>query len=166
MKKEFYQKMASAVRKKPYGVYLVRWMDRLIVITTAMAYLILLGYLWKTGDFDRLYHALLVPAAGFVGISLFRRFWNAPRPYEEMELTPLIQKKTRGKSFPSRHVFSVFIIGMTFVPFNGELAAGLFLMGAVLAALRVVAGLHYVRDVIAAIVMAVFIGGAGIWFFG
>ena len=55
--------------------------------------------------------ALLVPGISFGAVSLFRWAFRAPRPYEVFETTPVIKKNTKGKSFPSRHVFSIFVIG-------------------------------------------------------
>ncbi|WP_172135098.1 phosphatase PAP2 family protein [Adlercreutzia sp. ZJ473] len=90
-----------------------------------------------------------VPAALFAACSLLRRAVNAPRPYEALPIDPLIKKDTRGKSFPSRHTFSMFAIAaawMTFLPAAGAalMAAGVFMGG-----VRVLGGVHYPRDVVA-----------------
>ena len=57
--------------------------------------------------------AVLVPAVSFVVVTLFRKIVNEPRPYEKYDLPPVIDKDAGGKSFPSRHVFSVFVIAVT-----------------------------------------------------
>lgn len=60
---------------------------------------------------------ILVPAVLFIGLSVFRRLYNAPRPYEALAIDPLIHKDTQGKSFPSRHIFSVFMIAMCWLAY-------------------------------------------------
>ena len=61
----------------------------------------------------------------FVGLSVVRKIINAPRPYEKFDMPPVLEKDTKGKSFPSRHVFSVFIIAMTI--FYEQSGAGVLL---------------------------------------
>ncbi len=161
MKKETYRRLVESVGKSRGAVLLLRWTDKLIVVSTIIGYLLYLACMFALRDFDALYQGLLVPAAGFAGVSIFRRVFPSKRPYEETEIEPLIPKETKGRSFPSRHVFSVFMIGMTYLRFSPGTAACLFLMGAVLSAVRVSAGIHYIKDVAAGALMAVLIGGLG-----
>ena len=93
--------------------------------------------------------SLLVPAISFVLVTIFRKFINAKRPYEKFGIPPVLEKDTKGKSFPSRHVFSVFIIAVTI--FYSHPGAGILLglMGVVMAVIRVLGGVHEPRDVIA-----------------
>jgi membrane-associated phospholipid phosphatase len=159
MKEATYRKMTESVRKIPGTAKLIRYMDRFIVLAVALAYLLLLAYLFGMRDYDMLLRCVLVPGVAFVGVSIFRSLYPSRRPYEELDIEPLIPKETKGKSFPSRHVFSVFIIGMTFGLIRWQAAAVIFGLGVVLGALRVLAGVHYLRDVLAGAVMAVMIGG-------
>ena len=46
-------------------------------------------------------------------VSVSRKIINEPRPYEKYGVPPVLDKDTSGKSFPSRHVFSVFVIAVT-----------------------------------------------------
>lgn len=105
----------------------------------------------------------MVPGISFVVISVFRYLYCAPRPYEVFDLPPVIPKDTRGKSFPSRHVFSIFIIGMTFfwkMPLAGVLigAAGIFM-----AVVRVLGGVHFPKDVIAGAALGILAGLVGFY---
>jgi len=106
---------------------------------------------------ERLSCAVLVPAISFVLLSVGRYIINRPRPYEAFAVPSVINKDTRGKSFPSRHVFSATIIAMTFLFASPWVWLGVvFLMVSVLlAVVRVVSGVHYISDVIAGIVIAV-----------
>lgn len=126
------------------------------------AYPLCLLWLGFHGD-GRWLWALLVPAVSFAAVSVFRYLYNAPRPYELLEIRPLIHKDKRGKSFPSRHVFSVFVIAMTFL-WLSPAAGGCFLVvGVLLAGCRVVGGVHFPRDVIAGALLGILSGVIGYW---
>lgn len=106
---------------------------------------------------------ILVPAVLFIGLSVFRRFYNAPRPYEALAIDPLIHKDTQGKSFPSRHIFSVFMIAMCWLAYCPLVGIALLAGGVVMAVVRVIGGVHYPRDVIAGALVAVLGGILGLW---
>ena len=57
--------------------------------------------------------SIIAPLVGFIAVSVFRYIVNRPRPYEKFDMPPVITKDTHGRSFPSRHVFSAFIIAFT-----------------------------------------------------
>ena len=106
--------------------------------------------------------ALLVPGISFVLVSIFRSRLNAPRPYEMPGAKPpIIKKDALGKSFPSRHVFSIFVIAVTVFwvwPLPGVLTAA---AGALLAWCRVAGGVHFPRDVIAGALIGIGCGLLG-----
>lgn len=95
--------------------------------------------------------AFVVPFASFALLTIVRKTINAPRPYEVFETQPVIPKNTLGKSFPSRHVFSIFVIGTTFLAVAPSPIFGIvvLLLGVALAIVRVCTGLHFPRDVVA-----------------
>ena len=108
-----------------------------------------------------------MPLGSFVILSALRKGINAPRPYEVYETSPLIPKNTKGKSFPSRHVFSIFIIGMTFyyccpAP---ELGIVILILGIFLAILRVVSGVHFIKDVVAGALLGILMAELGFYLF-
>jgi membrane-associated phospholipid phosphatase len=112
---------------------------------------------------SRLLKAVLVPAVSFVLLSLYRRWNNAKRPYEVLDIQPLIQKDTKGKSFPSRHVFSVFVIAMTFLWLKPWLGVVFLAAGVLLAACRVIGGVHWVKDVVVGALAGIVAGLVGFW---
>ena len=132
-------------------------------LLTMAAYPMLLLYLFFSEKYEMLYHTVLVPGVAFVVVSIFRRVYNAPRPYEQMQIRPLIQKDTKGKSFPSRHVFSIFMIGMSFMPVFPVIAGVIFVAGVFLALIRVIGGVHYMHDVIAGALLGILIGFLGFY---
>lgn len=102
--------------------------------------------------------ALVIPAVSFAAVSVFRSLYNAPRPYELLDIHPLIHKDKKGKSFPSRHVFSVFVIAMTFLWLLPPVGVVFLVIGVLLAACRVLGGVHFPRDVIAGALIALLAG--------
>ncbi len=136
-------------------------LDKAITCITVILYIFLLVYAFFQSKYDNgilLYRSILVPAVSFVVVSIFRRIISSPRPYEVYGFAPVLEKNTVGKSFPSRHVFSIFMIAMTYLQISVTMAVVISLMGIVLAAIRVLGGVHFVKDVVAGIAIAVIIG--------
>lgn len=109
------------------------------------------------------WRVLLIPAVAFLVLSLVRRKINAPRPYEVWQITPLLEKDTKGKSFPSRHVFSAAIIAMAVLSVSIPGGVILLIAAGVLSWCRVIAGVHFIKDI--AVGAAVGIGVGLIGFF-
>lgn len=124
------------------------------------AYPLCLGLLWLGRD-PRLWQCVTVPGTGFWAVTLFRRLYNAPRPYEALDIQPLKTKDKRGQSFPSRHVFSVTIIAMTLLWLRPPLGWVFLVLSAVLAWCRVILGVHFPRDVAAGAAAGLLWGAAG-----
>lgn len=104
---------------------------------------------------------LLTCGISFVGLTFFRKAVNAPRPYEVFGISPVIPKDTKGKSFPSRHVFSIFIIAVCSLFLFPAVGAALCVIGVALAALRVATGVHFLKDVLAGALVGIVCGLAG-----
>lgn len=101
---------------------------------------------------------LLIPAVGFALVSALRITVAEPRPYEACEIEQLITKETQGKSFPSRHVFSISIIGMCWLVQSVPVGILILAGGVLMAYARVMGGLHYPRDVVAGYALGVAFG--------
>ena len=113
----------------------------------AALYIFTLFFLFIARDY-RIIMMTCPPAAGFIFISMIRSGINRKRPYEKYDIIPLIEKDTKGHSFPSRHVFSAFAIGVIFVPVSPWFALICLAAGAVIAICRVVSGVHFIIDVV------------------
>ena len=100
----------------------------------------------------------------FVIVTLARRFINAPRPYELYSFYELAPKKKRGSSFPSRHAFSVFVIGTVMAFAYPILGAVTLTLGLVLCTLRVLCGIHFIRDVVTGALLGALSGVIGVLF--
>ena len=111
----------------------------------------------------RLIRFILVPAVGFVIVTLFRKVVGAKRPYEIYDFTPLLNKDTKANSFPSRHVFSNMIIAAAVFWINLPLGVATGSCGVALAVFRVITGVHFPKDVAAGAVIAVLFGWIGFY---
>lgn len=162
MTRENYIKLTSVIRDNPRRIRLIRFLNRLFTGFVFLLYpaLLLLFFLEHDPFLER---AVIVPAVTFVMVTIFRKVYNSPRPYEKFDLPPAIEKETAGKSFPSRHVFSVFIIAMTAFYSDSGMGTALFIIGIALGIIRVVGGVHEPRDVIAGALFAVLSGYIGYW---
>lgn len=150
---------------RPAARAALRAAGRLLPALVYLPYAALLGGLALRGD-ARLARAVWVPAAAFALGSLLRAALNRPRPYEVYGLPPLVEKQTRGKSFPSRHLFSAAVIAAAFWWIEPRLGPAMTAVSALLAAVRVLAGVHFIRDVLAGAALGGALGWLGFWGLG
>lgn len=109
---------------------------------------------------------ILAAAVPFILVSIARRIINAPRPYELYDFYTVPPKAKRGQSFPSRHVFSAFLVAGLAYMISIWLALALVAVGISLATARVFLGIHFIRDVAAGALIGVLSAVLGllIWF--
>ena len=106
---------------------------------------------------------ILTPLTSFIVVSFFRKCIDAKRPYVKYNITPLVKKEKKGESMPSRHVFSITIIAMCWLYIYQPIGIVLLILTIILAAVRVIAGVHFIRDVIAGIAVGILCGFIGLW---
>ena len=75
----------------------------------------------------------------------------------------MIKKDTKGKSMPSRHVFSIFVIAVTVFYFCHPAGIVLGAAGVIMAAARVAGGVHFPADVAVGAAAGIVSGIAGFW---
>lgn len=158
MKQEFYDKLSAPFETSERKKNCLLRVNHILTDVVYLVYPALLLYLIISRD-SRFWRVLFVPAVTFALVTLFRKKYNAPRPYETWPVKPLIPKDTKGNSFPSRHVFSIYIIAMAAWYVWWPLGLILVVAGVFLAAARVIGRVHFVKDVVAGALIAV---GAGI----
>lgn len=130
-----------------------------VLYVSCFAAILIYTYMEEPWDAGML---LLFSAIPFVIVTLVRKFINAPRPYELYPFYEAPPKKKSGQSFPSRHVFSAFIIATLAVSVSIPLAAALFAIGTALAIARVLLGMHFIRDTLAGALIGIISGILGI----
>ena len=150
MTKETYVNITQPFRDNPKMARGIHMANKICTLSMYLAYPLLILYMFWMRDVY-VARVIMVPLDSFIILSVFRYFVNRPRPYEKFELPPVIAKDTKGKSFPSRHVFSAMVIAMTFLLASPWSWLGvLFVVVAVLLAIvRVLSGVHYISDVVA-----------------
>ncbi len=143
-----YEQWAAPLRGRPGVVQVLNIVNRGIVVVFYVAYALLLGWACLNDPW-KLVPLIGVTAVGFAAVSAFRKRFNAPRPYECCTIVPLIARDGAGKSFPSRHAFSAFAIAASWFAASAPVAFALLAAAVVLAACRVLGGVHFPRDVVA-----------------
>lgn len=152
---EWYGHVASNIKNKPFLLRSLRAFNRFMTVVMPMIYLTLLATTYlQEGLGKQVWIYVFVPASGFVILSLLRKKINAPRPYEEWTIKPLLDRDSPGQSMPSRHVFSATIISMAC--FHASLSLGVILLvfSAFLGLVRVLGGVHYPKDVVVGYICA------------
>lgn len=169
MKQETYEFFAKKITGISWGVSAIKLAGKLLTYSTAVIYLGSLLGLFLQKEYKKGIIFFMVPFLSFLAVSIFRLHAHQKRPYELYDIKPLIPKETKEKSFPSRHVFSIYVIGVTVCFSQIYLGILVCIMGLCLAVIRVVTGVHFPRDVFWGAVIGTACGGvAGLWmwFFG
>ena len=146
---EWYGHMAANIKNKPFLLSLLRTFNRFMTVVMSMIYLTLLAITYlQQGLGKQVGIYLFIPASGFVILSFLRKKIDAPRPYEEWDIKPLLDRDSPGQSMPSRHVFSATIISM--VCLHASLTMGMICLtlSAFLGLVRVLGGVHFPKDVV------------------
>ena len=146
---EWYDHIAGKIENKPFLLSLLRTFNRFMTVVMPMIYLTLLAITYlQEGLGKQVCVYVFIPASGFVILSFLRKKINAPRPYEEWNIKPLLDRDSPGQSMPSRHVFSATIISMAC--FHASLSVGMacLTLSAFLGLVRVLGGVHYPKDVV------------------
>lgn len=149
MEYPLWYKTASRRYRRPETARLINQVDRALVYIVAIAYFVMLFVVYITGN-DHFWRALIVPAITFAIVTAIRELADKPRPYELYDIHPIIEKDTRGKSLPSRHMASAIIIACAFTWVSVPLGVIGFVMCAVIAFTRIIGGVHFPRDIVAA----------------
>ena len=157
MKREQYEKIRGWLEERPGRLACLRLLYRALPPVVAAGYAVCLVFSAAVSR-KLLLCNLVVPAAVFVLVTVFRAAVDLPRPYEVWKLPPLVLKDKRGRSFPSRHAASAGVIAMAWWRVSVPAGALFLIIAAGIAASRVLAGVHFVRDVAAGLALG---AGAG-----
>lgn len=146
---EWYDHIAGKIENKPFLLSLLRTFNRFMTVVMPMIYLTLLATTYlQEGLGKQVLIYVFVPASGFVILSLLRKKINAPRPYEEWDIKPLLDRDGPGQSMPSRHVFSATIISMACLHASLTMGMICLTLSAFLGLVRVLGGVHFPKDVV------------------
>lgn len=153
----YYEAITASLRTSPSRLFLLNLFNTSITKLMYLIYPILLIYIaWCLPN--RLLPYILIPGLSFSVVTFIRKSVNQARPYEAWSIEPLLTKETAGQSMPSRHVFSATMISMCFLSVNLCLGAVLLILSAILAICRVLGGVHYPKDVLVGMLIAILAG--------
>jgi membrane-associated phospholipid phosphatase len=100
----------------------------------------------------------LSPLTVFAIVTFFRKIFNRARPYEKFATTSVFGKNKKGESMPSRHTACAFIIAMAFMYVSIPLGIAYLIISALIMISRVLAGVHFISDVIAGMAISLLYG--------
>ena len=135
----------------------------LSVLLSVLSYCALLFLSFYNSIYEGI-SVLLSAALPFFAVGFVRMMIDAPRPYELYDFYETKPKERAGRSFPSRHAYSVFVIATIAYFYSIPFGIGLTLLGIALSVSRVLLGIHFIRDVVCGAIIGVVSGLVGSFF--
>ena len=160
MRREFYQNLHDYVLSHGGLKKMVELGTKFLPGIVYVSYPLMLLFLFLTKS-DLLLRSLVVPLAGFLVCTVLRAGINAPRPYEKLGIPAITKKDTRGKSFPSRHAACGSVIAFTALWAAPPLGVFLLVVSVLIVFSRVLAGVHFIKDVVTGWLLGALIGLVG-----
>lgn len=149
---QFYQTMLTYIHQRSYLEKTILAITKYVPYITFCLYPCLLIYLFIHKS-PLLLATFFKPLGAFITVTIIRKIVNRPRPYEAMDIIPLKQHKS-GESFPSRHAVSSMIIALVCFPISFPLGVVTTIIASIMCISRILAGVHYISDVVVAIMIA------------
>ena len=141
-----YPLLTQLIKKNTFLLTLFKMLYYGLPIMIAAAYIVYVIHRFRAYGKRTLLKTVGVPAAAYIGLSVFRRLVNFKRPYEKFDYMPILGNYKKGKSMPSRHTFSAGIIGAVMSSDYPMLAPFTWIAVAMVALTRLLAGVHHIRD--------------------
>lgn len=159
-----YQKIISYFKSNKIRKIFLVVISKILPYINAFIYICVIIGLLYTKD-NRIYKVILIPMFVFVFVTIFRNILNRKRPYDELQFVPFFENTTRGKgkSFPSRHSASAFIIAFSIMYINMYVGVAVLIIAFFIGVSRVIIGVHYPSDVIGALCISLFLGIIGFY---
>ncbi|MBQ5590567.1 MAG: phosphatase PAP2 family protein [Clostridia bacterium] len=152
-----YFQLVENIKSKNALCKTVDYTNKILTLLNYIAYPIFIAFVYFLKP-ENLIQYLIFPFVSFVILSVFRKLFNAPRPYEKFGYKPIGKDKAKlGQSFPSRHVFSAFIIALMIFDFCVPVGIIFLCLSVILAITRVMCGVHFIKDVIAGMLFAILV---------
>ncbi len=160
MKEQQYKQLNSYMSETKSRSTTIKALHDVLPVIMMVFYPLQLAYLLVTEGFENeiFLKATLVPLGVLIIVTAMRYIINAKRPYEKYNYTPVVKKDTKGKSFPSRHTASAFIIAMAFLYIDTTLGVIMLVLATIIAITRVLSGVHFIHDVIGGALISIITG--------
>ena len=157
------EKFLLRVYKSKKATLSLKVISALSVVFSVLSYCVLLFLSFYNSIYEGL-SVLLSAALPFFAVGFVRMMIDAPRPYELYTFYENKPKERAGRSFPSRHAYSSFVIATIAFAYSIPLGIALLILGLALSVSRVLLGIHFIRDVVCGALVGVISGLVGIFF--
>lgn len=152
---KFYVTLSQLLQTHPRYRQIIKIVGHFASYVVAFVYGCILLYMMV------IHHPLLIetiikPLIAFVLVTVFRKIVNRPRPYDAYDIES-VEPHKHGQSFPSRHSVSAIIIALVCLKVNVTLGMIMTLLAIIVVSTRLLGCLHFVSDVVAALVIALII---------
>ena len=164
-REKWHIRLYDSVYSRPGLVRGLHIFDKVAVLLVAISFAYALFVLLFVAEYISALRLVMLSGIPFLVVSLMRSLINLKRPYEVFDipyLCEMAEKRKKGHSFPSRHVFSAFLIGTLWLMYSPYVGVAVLLLGAFLALERVLLGIHFVKDVIAGAAIGLISGFVGV----
>ena len=158
MNKKIFETTVRFFTENKPARYVLHFIYNVLPLLVFVSYPALLVYAYFLHHPGHLLRLVLVPLCVFVGVTVLRVIINEPRPYERYGKPSVFNKTTKGKSFPSRHTASAFIIAMAFLYVSVPLGIAALVVALLIEISRILAGAHYFHDVVGGAVISLLCG--------
>ena len=149
---KYYQNMLNFIHSHKFIKQMILFINHYFTYFMYIIYPLILIYLLMTKN-QLFLVTLIKPLLAFSIVTIIRKFINRKRPYETMKIKALFSHKS-GQSFPSRHTVSAMIIALVCFDIHIVLGSFLLFIALCISLGRVLAGVHYISDVIVAMIIA------------
>lgn len=163
MNEERYRLISNWFRKNKKRLSLFVFLYKVLPYLIAVSYLITVGYAIFTYKIEDCIRIVLVPMITFLLCTIMRKCINKKRPYELLDIEPLIKKQKKGQSFPSRHMVSAGVIAISAMYVNIYFGIFVMSMGVCIGILRPIAGVHFIKDVTLGFMIGIVCGLVGFY---
>ena len=154
--KKLYEKNAAFLSAVPLRKRIIKIIDMIATLFIMIAYVCLIMHAVNKAIHATDFVALLfVPFLSLFVATVLQMAIDRPRPFSESgaNITPLYKRSDEGKSFPSRHMTSAFVIATVSLPHLPILGAALYVFAILLGYARFSIGWHYPSDLIGGAVL-------------
>lgn len=152
-----YLKLNEWVRSKKALCTAVKYLNKILTAVIYISYPLFLVVIFYLKE-PMLSSYIAFPAVAFIEVSILRYCYNSPRPYQKFDYMPIGKDfPKRGNSFPSRHTFSAFMVSLMFLHYCLPLGVIYLVLSTLLAIVRVLSGMHFVKDVVAGFIIAILV---------
>ena len=152
-----YKRIIKFFSERNFAFNALKFCYRFLPLLLFIGYPALIVYVFFSNPVD-LFRIILVPLGVFLLVTILRKVINEQRPYEKYSTPSLFGKTTKGQSMPSRHTASAFIISLAILYVNTELGIAALSVSFLITLSRILAGVHFIRDVLAAMLLSITVG--------